>query len=80
MNEKYLKAPWRDSRKELPEHSGMRCICYNSYTNCEMEMIFYRARPGSGYADFFKECAKGNFTYDWGWIKYWRYYTDKEEQ
>ena len=74
--DKYLHAPWHDSKKELPEHSGLRCICYNTFHHCEMEMIFYKGHDG--YKDFFKEVAKGNRAYDYSWIKYWKYYTDKE--
>ena len=72
----YTKAPWRESKKELPEHSGMRCICFVPSLGCEVEMIFHRSRPDSGYKDYFTECAKGCRAYDWDFIKYWRYYTD----
>lgn len=73
----YTKAPWRESSKELPSGSGMRCVCFVPMLGCEVEMIFHRSRPGSGYMDFFTECAAGNRAYDWDRIKYWRYYTDK---
>lgn len=72
----YTKAPWREAAKELPEHSGLRCVCFVPSLRCEVEMIFHRSRPDSGYKDYFTECTKGNRAYDWDFIKYWRYYTD----
>lgn len=74
----YTKFPWHDTSKELPDHSGSRCICYNNFTHSEMEMIFHKARKDSGYLDWFTECTyKGN-DYDYTHIKYWRYYNDVE--
>ena len=73
----YTKAPWRESAKELPDGSGRRCICYIPQYG-EVEMIFHRSRPDSGYKDFFTECAGGR-AYDYDYIKYWRYYTDEIE-
>ncbi len=74
--EKYLKAPWHSTKQELPDTAkGNRCVCYNTFCGCEMEMIFHRARKDSGYKDFFT--ADGR-SYDYDHIAYWRYYTDKE--
>lgn len=79
MDNKYLKAPWHNTKTDLPSHSGERCICYNSFTHCEMEMIYRKSRPDSGYKDSFTECAYKGRVYDYDWITYWRYYTDRED-
>lgn len=74
MEDKYLKAPWHSTKDELPSYSGARCMCYHSWFNCEMEMIFHKSRKDSGYLDSFKE-VNGK-EYDYNMIKYWCYYTD----
>ena len=72
---KYTKEPWRSTEKELPSYGGAVCMCYNTFCNCEMMMVFHKARKDSGYKDYFT--AGGRF-YDYDWIKYWRYYYEKE--
>ncbi len=74
MENKYLKAPWHDTKYELPNYSGARCICFLPRYDCEVEMIFRKARKDSGYKDYFIECAKGCRIYDYDFITYWRYY------
>lgn len=76
MNEKYLKAPWHDSRKELPESGHNRCVCYSTHLGGEFEAIFHRARKDSGGRDFFTSFGR---SYDYDYITYWRYYSDKED-
>ena len=76
---KYLRAPWHDTKKELPDTSkGNRCICYMPPYG-EIEMIFHRSRPNSGWKDFFMEagCRKG-IVCDYDFVKYWRYFTENE--
>lgn len=76
LSEKYKKAPWRESTKELPTYGGAVCICYVPMYHCEMKMVFHRSRKDSGYKDFFT--AEGR-SYDYDCIKYWCYYGDTEE-
>lgn len=80
MKTKYLHAPWHDTKSELPDGSGRRCVCFLPMFGCEVEMIFHRSRKDSGYKDFFTECASGGRAYDYDHIKYWRYYTDPEPE
>ena len=42
-------------------------------------MIYRKARPGSGYKDSFTDCSYKGRVYDYDWISYWRYYTDRED-
>ena len=80
MKTKYLHAPWHDTKSELPDGSGRRCVCFLPMFGCEVEMIFHRSRKESGYKDFFTECASGGRAYDYDHIKYWRYYADKDAE
>lgn len=76
--EKYLKAPWHNTKNELPDTGrGNVCVCYVPSYGCEMRMVFHRARKDSGYKDFFT--ADGR-SYDYDFIAYWRYYADKEDE
>lgn len=79
MKTKYLHAPWHDTKSELPDGSGRRCVCFLPMFGCEVEMIFHRSRKDSGYKDFFTECVGGR-AYDYDFIRYWRYYTDPEQE
>ena len=74
--ESYTRAPWHEAKKELPSFGGARCVCYMPMYGCEVEMVFHRSRPDSGYKDFFVESAKGGRAYDWNYIQYWRYFNE----
>lgn len=72
-NEKYLKAPWHDTRKELPVTPHNMCVCYVPYLGCEVQMVFHKARKDSGYKDYFTYAGR---SYDYDLIAYWRYLSE----
>lgn len=74
MNEKYLKAPWHDTRKELPEIGHNRCVVYSTHLNSEFEAIFHKGKDG--WKDYFTAFGR---SFDYDYITYWRYYSEQED-